>query len=105
MDTAPVTTPENDVVLVRDDNGRFVPGTRPPPGKAGRVGGRAKALLLLDRRTMPADVFRQECEAEFLEDSAGVFRNVDDGLMTPPASGIRSTTTSGTSCPGLSRSS
>ena len=36
------------------------------------------------KRTMPADVFRQEYEAEFLEDSAGVFRNVDDCLMTTP---------------------
>ena len=29
------------------------------------------------KRTLPADVFRQEYEAEFMEDSAGVFRNVD----------------------------
>lgn len=29
------------------------------------------------KRTMPEDVFRQEMEAQFLEDSAGVFRNVD----------------------------
>jgi len=29
------------------------------------------------RRTLPADVFRQEYEAEFMEDSAGVFRNID----------------------------
>ena len=36
------------------------------------------------KRTMPADVFRQEYEAEFLEDSAGVFHNVDDCLMTSP---------------------
>ena len=28
------------------------------------------------RRTLPEDVFRQEYEAQFLEDSAGVFRNV-----------------------------
>lgn len=28
------------------------------------------------RRTLPMDVFRQEYEAEFLEDSAGVFRNI-----------------------------
>jgi len=33
------------------------------------------------RRTLPADVFRQEYEAEFLEDSAGVFRNVDQCLI------------------------
>ncbi|HMP78655.1 MAG TPA: terminase family protein [Pirellulaceae bacterium] len=39
------------------------------------------------RRTMPADVFRQEYEAEFLEDSAGVFHNVDACLM--PAPGTR----------------
>ena len=32
------------------------------------------------RRTLPADVFRQEYLAEFIEDSAGVFRNVDDCL-------------------------
>jgi len=39
------------------------------------------------KRTMPADVFRQEYEAEFLEDSAGVFHNVDNCLITTP--GIR----------------
>jgi hypothetical protein len=33
------------------------------------------------RRTLPADVFRQEYEAEFLEDSAGVFRGVDACLI------------------------
>jgi hypothetical protein len=33
------------------------------------------------RRTLPEDVFRQEYEAEFLEDSAGVFRNVDGCLI------------------------
>jgi hypothetical protein len=34
------------------------------------------------RRTLPEDVFRQEYLAEFLEDSAGVFRNVDDCLTS-----------------------
>ncbi len=34
------------------------------------------------RRTLPEDVFRQEYMAEFLEDSAGVFRNVEDCLFT-----------------------
>ena len=33
------------------------------------------------RRTLPEDVFRQEYMAEFLEDSAGVFRNVDACLV------------------------
>jgi hypothetical protein len=33
------------------------------------------------KRTLPADVFRQEYEAEFLEDSAGVFRNIDQCLI------------------------
>jgi len=33
------------------------------------------------RRTLPEDVFRQEYEAEFLEDSAGVFRNIDGCLI------------------------
>jgi hypothetical protein len=41
------------------------------------------------RRTLPSDVFRQEYAAEFLEDSAGVFRNVgaclvDDALCRLP---------------------
>lgn len=40
------------------------------------------------RRTMPADVFKQEYEAQFLEDSAGVFHNVDACLS--PAPGVRS---------------
>jgi len=34
------------------------------------------------RRTLPADVFKQEYEAEFLEDSAGVFHNIDRCLLT-----------------------
>ena len=33
------------------------------------------------RRTLPEDVFRQEYLAEFLEDSAGVFRNIDACLI------------------------
>ena len=33
------------------------------------------------RRTLPVDVFRQEYEAQFLEDSAGVFRGVDACLI------------------------
>ncbi len=33
------------------------------------------------KRTLPADVFRQEYEAEFMEDSAGVFRNIDACLI------------------------
>ncbi|MEI6150792.1 MAG: terminase family protein [bacterium] len=37
------------------------------------------------KRTLPADVFRQEYEAEFLEDSAGVFRNIDGCLFDPAA--------------------
>jgi hypothetical protein len=35
------------------------------------------------KRTLPEDVFRQEYEAEFLEDSAGVFRGVDSCLIEP----------------------
>ena len=33
------------------------------------------------RRTLPSDVFRQEYEAEFLEDSAGVFHNIEACLV------------------------
>jgi hypothetical protein len=33
------------------------------------------------KRTLPSDVFRQEYEAQFLEDSAGVFRNVSSCLF------------------------
>ena len=33
------------------------------------------------RRTLPEDVFRQEYMAEFLEDSAGVFRRVEACLI------------------------
>ena len=39
------------------------------------------------RRTLPEDVFRQEYMAEFLEDSAGVFRNVDGCLVPDGADG------------------
>ena len=34
------------------------------------------------KRTLPEDVFRQEYMAEFLEDSAGVFRNIDGCLIS-----------------------
>jgi hypothetical protein len=33
------------------------------------------------KRTTPADIFRQEYEAQFLEDSAGVFRNLEACLL------------------------
>ena len=39
------------------------------------------------RRTLPEDVFRQEYMAEFLEDSAGVFRGIDGCLIQ---GGVRS---------------
>jgi hypothetical protein len=44
------------------------------------------------RRTLPADVFQQEYMAEFLEDSAGVFRNIDACLILegpPSPDGLR----------------
>jgi len=44
------------------------------------------------RRTLPEDVFRQEYEAEFLEDSAGVFRNIEGCLIhdgPPSPDGLR----------------
>ena len=43
------------------------------------------------RRTLPADVFRQEYMAEFLEDSAGVFRGIDACLFdaASPVAGRR----------------
>ena len=34
------------------------------------------------KRTLPSDVFRQEYEAEFLEVSAGVFRGIEQCLLT-----------------------
>lgn len=42
------------------------------------------------RATLPSDVFRQEYEAEFLEDSAGVFRGIKEciaGELEPPQEG------------------
>lgn len=41
------------------------------------------------KRTMPSDAFRQEYEAEFIEDSAGVFHGVDECLVDeiPPRMG------------------
>jgi len=44
------------------------------------------------RRSLPGDVFRQEYEAQFLEDSAGVFRGVDGCLIPgdpPSPDGLR----------------
>jgi len=44
------------------------------------------------KRSLPADVFRQEYEAQFLEDSAGVFRNIRDciaGSFEEPTSNKR----------------
>ena len=47
-----MTTPiysHKESVTVRDENGRFLPGTIPPGRPKGRVGGRARALQLLDK--------------------------------------------------------
>ena len=45
------------------------------------------------RRTLPEDVFRQEYMAEFMEDSAGVFRGIDACLIpeqqVPSGSDVR----------------
>ncbi len=41
------------------------------------------------RRTLPEDVFRQEYMAEFLEDSAGVFRNVEGCLLKDEGRGMK----------------
>jgi hypothetical protein len=41
------------------------------------------------RRTLPEDVFRQEYMAEFLEDSAGVFRNIDGCLLKDEGGNLR----------------
>jgi hypothetical protein len=42
------------------------------------------------RRTLPEDVFRQEYMAEFMEDSAGVFKGIDACLLgTDVADGVR----------------
>ena len=79
MDSDPVTAPVNDVELIRDENGRFVPGTRPPPGKAGRVGGRAKALLLLDRILSEEKVqarIGQALREAVMEDPMKFFRQI-----------------------------
>ncbi len=42
------------------------------------------------RKSLPADVFRQEYEAQFLEDSAGVFRNIRDCIAGQFEEPIRS---------------
>lgn len=42
------------------------------------------------RRSLPADVFRQEYEAQFLEDSAGVFRNIRECIAGQFEEPIRS---------------
>lgn len=44
------------------------------------------------RRNLPEDVFRQEVAAQFLDDSAGVFKNIKDcirGVLQPPLPGHR----------------
>ncbi len=43
------------------------------------------------RRTLPQDVFRQEYEAEFLEDSAGVFHNIEACLVESTKGGAGET--------------
>jgi len=40
------------------------------------------------RRELPADVFRQEYMAEFLEDSAGVFRGIDPCVYAAPSEAL-----------------
>jgi hypothetical protein len=46
-DDPPNSTPD-EVIFVRDDAGRFAPGTIPPVRKKGALGGRALALKTLD---------------------------------------------------------
>ena len=48
MNSEPQSAPPERVTF-RDSTGRFLPGTVPPHRPKGTVGGRAKALLLLDK--------------------------------------------------------
>jgi hypothetical protein len=56
MESAPLNPPTDGVVTIRDESGRFLPGTKPPPAKPGRLGGRAMALKLLDKIIARDDV-------------------------------------------------
>jgi len=56
MEPAPLSTTNVEVKFVRDEGGKFVPGNIPPPRQKGTVGGRAKALALLDKIIGESDV-------------------------------------------------
>jgi len=49
MDSAPHTAKPVEAFIVRDEAGRFAPGTIPAPRPKGTLGGRALALKTLDR--------------------------------------------------------
>ena len=49
MESEPLSAKPKVAVLVRDETGRFAPGNQPIPRQKGTVGGRAKALILLDK--------------------------------------------------------
>jgi hypothetical protein len=64
MTDDPLNTPAQEVLLIRDKQGRFLPGTRPPLPHKGRLGGRALALRAMERgqpnhagRCLPAGIY------------------------------------------------
>jgi len=67
MTDLPQDTKTPEVRYVRAENGRFLPGTRPPLPQKGRLGGRALALRLLDKILAEAEV--QGCMETALRDA------------------------------------
>jgi hypothetical protein len=78
MTNAPIS-PKKEYVAVRDENGRFLPGTIAPGRPKGRVGGRAKALLLLDSILGEDEVqnrMASELREAIMDDPVKFFRQI-----------------------------
>lgn len=73
-------SPESEYTFIRDDQGRFLPGTRGPvaPTK-GRLGGRAQALKTLDRvmaKEKNQENLANALQAHFDEDPIRFFKQI-----------------------------
>lgn len=79
MTDNPLNTSKPEVELIRDDRGRFLPGSRPPLPQKGRLGGRALALRTLDSvmaREKNQENLANALQAHFDEDPVRFFKQI-----------------------------
>jgi hypothetical protein len=79
MSDDPLCATKADVELIRDDRGRFLPGSRPPIPQKGRLGGRAMALRTLDQvmaKEKNQENLANALQAHFEEDPVRFFKQI-----------------------------